>query len=153
MYESLSPKFVLNEQIARQVFEILPEHGPIMLILDREGNSWPSNTDEFTKLNISETFLKELCANIDDGAEPVITQVNDSSIIATQLATEHTKCGYVIIALPQYSPESTLINIDLIEFLLNQLGLIARLIEKGNRLYEIQMKHYRLCGHSEIASN
>ena len=154
MYESLSsPKFDLNEQIARQVFEILPERGPIMLIIDRDGNSWPSDSDEFTKLNISESFLKELCANIDDGAEPVITQVNDCSIIASQLATEQSNCGYAIIALPQYCPESTLINIDLIELLLNQLGLIAKLIEKGNQLYEIQMKHYRLCSQSEIALN
>lgn len=152
--ESLSsPGFMLNEQVARQVFEVLPERGPIMLIMDRDGNSWPSNSEEFTKLNISESFLKELCAKIDDGAEPVVTQNCDCSIIAAQLAAERSNCGYVIIALPQYSPESTLANIELIEMLLNQLGLIAKLIEKNNLLYEIQMKHYRLCSQSEIASN
>ncbi|MHC4555863.1 MAG: hypothetical protein ACYTFW_02910 [Planctomycetota bacterium] len=152
--ESLSsPGFMLNEQVARQVFEVLPERGPIMLIMDRDGNSWPSNSEEFAKLNISESFLKELCAKIDDGAEPVVTQSSDCSIIAAQLATERSNCGYVIITLPQYSPESTLANIELIEMLLNQLGLIAKLIEKNNLLYEIQMKHYRLCSQSEIASN
>ena len=154
MCESLfSPGFVLNEQIARQLFEVLPEQGPIMVIMDRDGNIWPSNSEEFAKLNISESFLKELCAKIDDGAEPIITQANDCSVIATQLATEQNNCGYVIIALPQYSPESTLINIDLIEMLLNQVGLIAKLIEKNNLLYEVQMKHYGVCGQSEIASN
>ena len=154
LHESLSsPGFVLNEQIARQVFEVLPEGGPIMVIMDRDGSSWPSDSEEFAKLNVSESFLKELCAKIDDGAEPVVTQVNDCSIIAAQLATERSNCGYVIIALPQYSPESTLININLIEMLLSQLGLIAKLIEKNNLLYEVQMKHYRLCGQSEIASN
>ncbi len=154
MCESLfSPGFVLNEQIARQIFEVLPEQGPIMVIMDRDGNIWPSNSEEFVKLNISESFLKELCAKIDDGAEPIITQANDCSVIATQLATEQNNCGYVIIALPQYSPESTLINIDLIEMLLNQVGLIAKLIEKNNLLYEVQMKHYGVCGQSEIALN
>ena len=154
MCESLfSPGFVLNEQIARQIFEVLPEQGPIMVIMDRDGNIWPSNSEEFAKLNISESFLKELCAKIDDGAEPIITQANDCSVIATQLATEQNNCGYVIIALPQYSPESTLINIDLIEMLLNQVGLIVKLIEKNNLLYEVQMKHYGLCGQSEIALN
>jgi hypothetical protein len=148
-----SPGFMLNEQIARQVFEVLPEQGPIMLIMDRDGNSWPSDSERFAKLNISESFLKELGAKIDDGAEPVVTQANDCSIVAAQLATERSNCGYVIVALPQYSPESTLINIDLIEMLLNQLGLVAKLIEKNNLLYEVQMKHYRLCTQDEIASN
>jgi Trk K+ transport system NAD-binding subunit len=154
IYESLcSPDFVLTEQIARQIFEVLPERGPIVVIIDREGNSRPSDPEEFAKLNISESFLKELCAKIDDGAEPVVTGADECSVIAAQLATEHSNCGYVIIALPQYSPESTLINIDLIEALLNQVSLIAKLIEKNNLLYEVQMKHYRVCGQSEIALN
>jgi hypothetical protein len=145
--------FMLNEQVARQVFEILPEQGPILLIMDREGHSWPSDSENFAKLDIDEQFLKELCAKIDDGAEPVVTQVNDCSIVAAQLATERNNCGYVIIALPQYSPESALINIDLIEILLSQLNLIVKLIEKNNHLYEVQMKHYRLLGQSEIVLN
>ena len=154
MYDSLfSPSGVLNEQIARQIFDILPEEGPIIVIVDRDRNCWPSDSERFSKLNISELFLRELCAKIDDGAEPVITQVNDFSVIAAQLATERTNCGYVVIVLPQYSPESTLVNIDLIEILLNQIGLIARLIEKNNLLHELQMKHYSLCSQEEIASN
>jgi hypothetical protein len=154
LHESvLSPGFVLNEQIARQVFEVLPEQGPILLITDNDGHCWPSDSDEYAKLNISEQFLKELCAKIDDGAEPVVTQINDCSIVAVQLATERSNCGYMIIALPRYSPESTLINIDLIEMLLSQFSLIARLIEKNNLLHEVQMKRYRMCSQSEIASN
>jgi hypothetical protein len=143
IYESLSsPSFMLNEQIARQVFEVLPERGPLVLIRDRRGNSWPSDSEEFTKLNISEPFLKELCAKIDDGVEPIVTQSDDCSIIGSELATERGSCGYVIIALSNYSPESTLINIDLIEVLLNQFSLIAKLIEKNNLLYETQMKRF-----------
>jgi hypothetical protein len=152
--ESLSSGvFMLNEQVARQVFEVLPDQGPILLIMDRNGNYWPSDSERYAKLDISEHFLKELCAKIDDGAEPVVTQMNDCSIVAAQLATERSNCGYVIIALPQYTPESTLINIDLIEMLLSQLGLIVKLIEKNNLLFEVQMKHYRICGQSVIASN
>jgi len=154
IYESLcSPGFKLTEQIAQQIFEVLPEGGPLMVIVDRDGNSWHSDSGEFAKLNISESFLREVCAKIDDGAEPVITSVNDCSIIASQLVTKRSNCGYVIITLPQYSPESTLINIDLIETLLNQAGLIATLIEQNALFYEVQMKHYRMCGQSEIACN
>jgi hypothetical protein len=153
-YDSFfAPNGMLNEQIAREIFEILPERGPIMVIMDERGNFWPSNSEEFSKMNINESFLRELCAKIDDGAEPVVTQVSDCSIIAAQLAAEQTNCGYVIIALPQYGPESTLINIDLIEVLLNQTNLIAKLIEKNNVLYELQMKHQSLYNQSEAALN
>jgi len=144
VYDSLSsPEGVLNEQIARQMFEVLPEKGPIMAIMNREGSLWPSDSEGLCRLKISEAFLKELCAKIDDGDEPVITQSDECSIVAAQLATERTDCGYVIVALPQSSPESTLINTDLIEIMLNQVGLIAKLIEKNNRLYEVQKKQ---CG-------
>jgi hypothetical protein len=154
MYDSLvSPRRMLNEQVTRQVFDLLTERGPIMVIMDRNGNCWPSNSEEFSKLNISESFLRELCAKIDDGTEPVITHTDDSSIVAVQLATEQTNCGYVIIALPQYNPESTMVNIDLIETLLNQTSLIAKLIEKNNLLYELQMKQSSLYDQDEAASN
>ena len=154
MYQSLiSTGFIVNEQIARQIFEVLPENGPIIVIIDRDGNTWPSNSEQFTKLGLSESFLKDLCARIDDGVEPLMTSNNDCSIIGIQLATEKHNCGYIIIALPQYSPESTLINIDLIEILLNQFNLIARLIEKNNHLYEIQMKQYGLCGQESVTMN
>ena len=148
-----SPGFKLTDQITRQIFEVLPERGPLIVIMDTNGNSRPSDPEEFAKLNISESFLKEICVTIDDGAEPVITNSNDCSIVAGQLATEDSNYGYVFVVLPQYNPESTLLNIDLIEMLLNQIGLIARLIEKNNFHYEVQMKHYQVCGQSEAALN
>jgi len=154
IYESLFPAgCVLNEQIARQIFDILPERGPVMVIMDGDGHCWPSDSEKFSNLNISESFLRELCAKIDDGDEPVVTQADDCSVIAAQLATARTKCGYVVIALPQYSPESTLVNIDLIEILLNQIGLIAKLIEKNNLLYELQMKQFSAYSQGETPSN
>ena len=149
MFDSLmSVSCRLNEQLGREIFEMLPENGPIVAIINRDGNCWPSDSERFSKLGISENFFKELCAKVDDGEEPVITEANESSIVAAQLATDKTNCGYIIIALPGYSTESTLVNINLIEILLIQIGLIAKLIEKNNLLYELQMKQfsdYRLC--------
>ena len=154
MYESLlSPGFVLNEQIARQIFEILPESGPVIAIFDRDGNIWPSDSEQFSKLGLDQAYIKELCARIDDGVEPIITGIHDMVIIGAQLATEQNKCGYVIIALSQYSPDSALINMDLLEILINQFSLIAKLIEKNNQLYEVQMKQYRLYGKNEAVLN
>ena len=154
MYDSsISGSCVLSEQIAREIFEILPEDGPVIVIADREGNRWPSDPERFSKLGISESLLRELCAKIDDGSEPVVTQADDYSIVAKQLAAEQTNCGYAIIALPQYSPESTLINIGLIEILLNQIGLIAKLIEKNSLVYDLQARQLSSYGKSESASN
>ena len=149
----LSPGNVLNEQLAGQIFETLPEQGPIVVILDRQGNCWPSDSEEFTKLKIDESFLKELCAKVYDGTEPIITQLNDVTITAAQLATEQTNCGFVIIVLPRYSLESTLLNIDLVETLINQIALIATLIEKNTHLYELQAKNYSVYRESEAPTN
>jgi hypothetical protein len=146
---------VLSEQIARQVFDILPEEGPVVLIVSRPGvggkqcSYWPSDAEGFAKLGISDGFIKELCAKVDDGDEPIITQHNDFSIVATALATERTDCGFIIIALPNYTPESTLANITLIEIMLSEIGLIAHLIEKNNLLYERQMRQFGLGEHVE----
>jgi hypothetical protein len=149
---SYSQDCVLNEQIARQIFDILPEDGPMMVIISKEGNCWPSNAEGFTKLGISDGCIKELCAKIDDGEEPIITNLNDFSLVITGLATERSDCGYIMIVLPHYSPESTMANIGLIEILLSQVGLIAHLIEQNNFLYERQMKQLVGCGHTESES-
>ena len=141
---------VLNEQIARQVFDILPEDGPLVVIISRpikggQVHYWPNNTEGFTNLGLTDGFLQELCSKLDDGDEPIITQINDFSIVATALVTERTDCGYIVMALQHYTPESTLANLSLIEILLSQVGLIAHLIEQNNLLYEHNMKQFASC--------
>ena len=96
---SYSPSCVLNEQIARQVFDLLPEDGPMMIIISRQGNCWPSDAEGFTKLGITDGCIKELCAKINDGEEPIITNVNDFSLVATALATERSDCGRWLVML------------------------------------------------------
>lgn len=149
----VSPNCALNEQIAREIFDILPERGPIMVIMDREGHRWVSDPEKFSKLSVRDSFWSKLCAEIDDGVEPVITQANDCGIVGAQLATEQSMCGYVVIILPQYNPESTLVNIDLIETLLNQTDLIAKLIENNHVLYELQRKRLSSYTQKETSSN
>ena len=149
----VSPICALSEQMAKEIFDILPERGPVVLIMDKEGHKWVSDPEKFSKLSVRDSFWSKLCAKIDDGAEPVITQADDCGIVATELATEQVKCGYMVIILPQYSPESTLINIDLIETLLNQAGLIAKLIERNNLLCELQRKQFSSYTQQEASSN
>ncbi len=154
IHDSLfSSSCMLNEQVARQIFEILPEDGPMMVILDRDGNCWPSDTERFMQLNLSEVLVGNLCARIDDGNEPIVTQIDEHSIIATQLATEHANCGYVIIAIPHHSPESTLISSDIIEMVLNQIGLILRLIEKNNTLCRQHAQHVGMYSRGVVSTS
>lgn len=154
IYESrLSRSSVLNEQIASELFDVLPEDGPIAVIIGKDGNYWLSDPERFSNLNISEPFLKGLCAKIDDGVEPVISGVNDFGIVAAQLSTEETNCGYVIIALPQCSAESTLKSFGLVEMLLSQIDLIARLVEKNGQGRELQIRQFGIYSHSTIASS
>jgi hypothetical protein len=148
-----SATHLLNEQIAHEVFDVLPERGPVLILLDRDGSCWASQPEELARLNLSDTLWKDLRAKVDDGAEPVITQVGDVSLIVAQLATDRTKCGYVAVVLACRSPESALANIDLIEALLSQITLIARLVEKSRLLTRLHVDHYAACQASGTASN
>jgi hypothetical protein len=140
---NVSDTHTLTEQIAREVFDVLPERGPMLVIMDRDGSYWPSHPEEFAALNLGESLLGDLRAKVDDGAEPVITQVGETSVTVAQLATDQTNCGYVVVILPRCSPESILTHIDLVEALLSQVTLIARLVEKTAALARGQMNHYR----------
>lgn len=146
-----SASYILNEQIARQVFETLPERGPVVAIMDRDGNCWPSNSDEFARLDLSETMLQDVQAKVDDGAEPVLTQVGRRRVAVAQLATEATNCGYILVALSPGEPHGPVSEIDLLEALLSQITLVARLIEMNNLLVQARMRPYQeygVCGGS-----
>mgnify|MGYP001493809880 CR=1 FL=1 len=137
-----SDTHALSEQVARELFDVLPERGLMLVVMDRDGTCWSSHPEEFAALGIGDSFLQDLRAKVDDGAEPVITQVGETSVTMAQLATDQTNCGYAIVVLPRYSPESTLTNIDLVETLLSQITLIARLVEKTSTLTRGHTNHY-----------
>ena len=135
MFDSLSSSScVLNEQIARQIFDILPESDCLMVIIDKEGNCWPSDSKKFHDINIDEQLLKSFCGRIDDGSEPIVTQVGNYGVVVAELATQRLNCGYIMIGLGRYDAELILKNINLIEVVLRQINLIAELIEKNNHL-------------------
>jgi len=137
----VSPAYLLNEQVARQVFETLPEGGPVVLIMDRAGHHWPSDSQAFAAFGISDAYLAELWSKIDDGAEPVIAQTEKCTIVAAELATERTRCGYIALMLAQDGPEHAMNNIDLVEVIIGQMNVVAKLIEKNVLLYELQSRY------------
>jgi hypothetical protein len=154
VYEVISsPGCTLSEQIARQVFDLLPEDGLIVAIMDRQGNYWVNDAEEFSKLNISMSVLEELWAKVNDGAEPITIQASDFCVTTAQLATERTNCGYVLIAQRWHKAESISMMMELVEVILCQMDLIAGLIEKNNLLHELELKRYSEYGSNIVALN
>ena len=123
------PSSVLNEQIAARLFSVLSDQGPFAVILDRDGNHWPSDSHRFEKFFADRKLLSHVCSSIDDGCDPVTICAGGATIVGTQLDTEWANCGYLLIALPDYTAESALANMDLVELILNQAQLIATLVE------------------------
>jgi hypothetical protein len=110
--------------------------------MDGEGNCLPSNSEKFESLNLSQAWLETFRSKIDDGVEPTISHIQNYCIVGAQLSTDHSKNGYILLAMEGTGPESMLAKIDLVEILLSQFNTIARLIEKCNLLYQNQMKQY-----------
>jgi len=149
IFDSLfSSSDMLNEQIAREVFDIIPEHGPIIVILDKEDSFWVSDQQRYSEIFTDSQQLRQLCTTIDEGAEPVVSQINDCGLIAARLTVEGENCGYVFAVMAQHSPESTLASFDLLELVLNQIALIGKLISKNNQLHHLQLKQLSGLGQS-----
>ena len=147
-----SPGYMLSEQVAWQIFDDLPDEGLMLAIMDREGNCWVNNPEEFSRLNISATLLQEVWSKVDDGVEPVTIQVCGARLTTAQLATEATDCGYLVIVQLRHNGDLAN-NVELVEAMLHQVNLIASLIEKNNLLRELQTKHYNVYGSGAVPSN
>lgn len=128
----LSTRCALHEQLAREVFDRLPEAGPLVAIFDRAGNHWASDSEAFARLGSTETLLEDVRIRVDDGVDPVTVQIGETHLTVTQLATEQTNLGYALVALPQGA--ATPPSIDLVEALLAQIGVVARLLERNEAL-------------------
>jgi len=148
-----SAGYVLNEQIAAQMFEMVPEGGAVLAIVDGSGHYWASDPEAFAQLNLMETLLDGLQRQVDDGAEPATVQVGDMTVVVTQLCTDETNCGYLVLAVPRYNRDMTQTNLDLIELVLNQAALVARLVERCSHLSDIQRKCYEAYGTAHAPVN
>ena len=142
IYESLlSSPMLLNEQIAMEMFAAMPDGEPLVVICDEKGNYWASDQSRFSKVISDRQELERICTTIMDGCDPVIHEVDDCTIVATQLDTERANRGCLFLILPAYTHQSTLANMEVIELLLSQLNLVARLIEKNNQLHRMQLRY------------
>jgi hypothetical protein len=142
IYDSLfSSGDMLNEQIAGELSDFVSAEGPFIAIRDTQGNCWLSDEERFSQFLPHGKLLEQTFAKINDGFDPVIDQTDNCGFVVTQLSTDKVNCGYLFLILPGYTAETTLANIEIIDLLLGQVELIARLIEKNNHLYHLQLRH------------
>lgn len=120
----------ITGQIASSIFSVLPEDGPAIVVIDRQANRYVSEPEVMAACGITDEIAKDLCTRVDDGLEPVIAQAGAHTLVGTHLATDCCNYGYAMIVLKNYCPVAAMANINLIETILAQINLIARLTEK-----------------------
>lgn len=134
MKTDIRPNWMLN-QICQRLRDLLPEAGPSFVVLDSQGQVWPTDDAVFGRVfGDKEEMPEELRARLADGYDPIVGQFNGHTVIATQLTTEAFGCGYLMLLLPGYTRQTAMANFDLIELVMNQAGLIAELMDRNNTL-------------------
>ncbi|HSV27386.1 MAG TPA: hypothetical protein VLH60_05785 [Sedimentisphaerales bacterium] len=120
---------IVTGRIASQIFSVLPEDGPGIAIIDRHGHRYTSEPELLGGHGISDEKVRDVCSRVDDGYEPVIAGSEGTTLICTHLSTDRCNYGYVILVMDGYCPVAAVANMPLVEMVLAQLTLIARLME------------------------
>jgi len=141
MYDWLyTANAVFNGKLVNELFDAVSTEGPIMVVLDGQGNMWASEEAGFAQCNIDKLWLENLCTRVADGSEPVVSNWQNCGIILSALRTERRNTGYLAIILPEHSPEATLTKLDLSEMVIGLANRLATILEQNEHLHEIQNK-------------
>jgi len=119
----------VNEHIAELLVEAIGKDGPLLVVVDRQGNSWSNDTLKFTQV-LSEETIAQIASRIDDGCDPVISSCEDSSFYATELMADQFSCGYLIISFCGMKEVDILENIDIIEGISSLANVVASLTRR-----------------------
>lgn len=141
MYDWLcTSNAVFNGKLVNELFEAIDVDGPLMAILDGQGNMWVSDENRFGECNLEKPWLENLCRRAADGSEPVVSQFNNCGIVLSCLRTEKRHCCYISIILPQHSPEATLTKLDLCEAIIDVSNRLACSLEQNESMHEVYRK-------------
>ena len=66
-------------------------------------------------------------------------KVAGGCVLGTQLASERTDIGHLLIFLQGYTADFVHANMDMFELLMDQAQLICQLLEKNNQLHHSQL--------------
>lgn len=124
------------DQTARMMFDSIDNTDIVLAILGRNGSCMSSRPEVFAKVFADQKLLEDLCSKIDDGAEPVISKVDDCLVVASSLCAGVKNLGYAVMLLPGYSPEKSFEYLDFIEIIMDQFSLLAGVVEQNRQLAE-----------------
>ena len=117
-------------KIAHTVFDSFANTDIVLAVLNHNGSYVANKLDVFEQVFAERALLEELCRKVDDGQEPLISQIDGFLVAASSLSNGFKRVGYSIMLLPAESFKS----FDLIEIILEQFSQIARLIEQNQQL-------------------
>ncbi len=147
------PEKMILEQCSSLVFDCISSDSALIVLMDRDGQYWCNDKAQFDSLDVDRKLFRRLRANVDDGEEPVLTQHNEHTFIASGLSSQATHFGYIFMVIPAPGPETALVNTEFIEMMLTQMNLIISLIEQNHYLQNLQNQQMRNYAHCPAASN
>ena len=140
LYKSLiSGTETLMAQLQGHLFGMTEPEGPVLILVDSQHQFCLNHPGRAGFLQDDPDILSILCEQIDDGYDPCVYAVEGGAVIGTQLATESTDCGYLLIFMPGYRTDTVQENMDLFEIILAQTQVICHLLEKNNQLHHAQL--------------
>jgi len=119
-------------QIAQSVFGSFADTDIVLTILNHNGSYVSNKLDIFERVFSDQRLLDELCRRVDDGQEPLFSQIDSYFIAASGLSSGFEGIGYAVMLLPAESFKS----VDFVEVILGQFSTIAGLIEENQQLRE-----------------
>jgi hypothetical protein len=125
---------MIINQIAQVVFDSFANTDIVLAILNHNGSYVSNKLDIFERVFAERQLLDEFCRRVDDGQEPLFSQIDSYFIAACGISNGFDGIGYAVMLLPVCSFRSTPENFDFIEIILEQFSLIAGLIERNQQL-------------------
>ncbi len=133
---------LLIDQVRGQLFGRLEPDGPVLIVADAQRQCKASHPGRAgVLLSNTARWIDPICDRLDDGEDPLLVPVNGGCIAACQLATERTHCGYLLVYLEGYTPQTAEVNRPLFELIFAQAEATCELIEKNNQLHHLRLVH------------
>ncbi len=113
------------EKIAQLVFDCFGDSDITFALISKDTGCIANNPDVLNTVFSNQKLLDNLCRQIDDGNEPLVTRVDDFLVAATGLSAADENIGYVIMIMPGCSLQNSAGCTNLIEIILRQISLLA----------------------------
>ena len=124
-----SSESYLMQEVANRLRGCFDSSEIDMLLFDASGNLQAGNTEILGGLGANQQLFKNICSRIDDGDEPIVSQIDGVGIVASGISGRNASLGYVFILLPGYSPERTIGSLDFLEIIISQVSMNVETIE------------------------